>query len=126
MTTHQPEYVRQHGPLEVPLRHVRLHEQIAELKSEETWERGEARVAKTLVKEHGLSVVLMALHAGTTVPEHQAAGAVTVHCLEGRVLVATPERQVEIGSGDMVALDGRVPHGVTAREESALLVTLAH
>jgi hypothetical protein len=60
---HEPAYVREHGPLEVPLRHVRLNDELASLKRQPAWERGE-RVAKTLVKEQGLNAVLTAIHAG--------------------------------------------------------------
>jgi len=44
-----------------------LHDQLAQLKTEDVWRTGE-RNAITLMKGHGLRVVLMAMHAGVTLP----------------------------------------------------------
>jgi len=121
---HEPAYVREHGPLETPVRHVRLSDELASLKREPAWERGE-RVAKTLVKEQGLNAVLTAIRAGTALHEHRTEGPVTIHCIAGRIDLTVPDGTVELVAGDLVALDGGVRHSVHANEESAILVTLA-
>ena len=60
-------------PVEVPLLHLRLSEQLERLKQEPTW-RTRGRNAITLTKEPGLRLVLMLLGKGTKISEHQAAG----------------------------------------------------
>ncbi len=122
-SAHEPAYIREHGPLEVPLRIVRLEDQIAEVKKEAAWEHGE-RGAKTLVKEGGLSAVLTVMRAGTALHEHQTEGPATIHCLVGRIELDAHGRTVELAAGELAALDGGVRHSVRAVTESAILVTL--
>ncbi|HTK90813.1 MAG TPA: hypothetical protein VL948_11210, partial [Verrucomicrobiae bacterium] len=60
-------------PIEAPLLHLRLGEQLEQLREEPTWrERG--RNSITLTKEPGLRLVLMLLGKGTRLSEHRAAG----------------------------------------------------
>jgi quercetin dioxygenase-like cupin family protein len=124
MTAHEPEYIHEHGPMEVSIRQVHLDEEIAELKNDKAWER-EGRAGKTLVKEQGLNAVLMLMRAGTLLHEHKT-GAVTIHCLAGRLALAAAGQSLEVVAGDLVALDGGVSHRVEARDEAVFLVTLAH
>jgi quercetin dioxygenase-like cupin family protein len=122
---HVPTYVREHGPLETPLRLARLSEEIASLKLEPAWQRGE-RVARTLVKEGHLRAVLSLLPTGASLQEHQADGPVTVHCLQGRMRLQTPVAPaVTLSAGELVALDAGVRHSVEALDDTAFLVTLA-
>jgi len=120
----EPTYTRQHGPMEVPLRILRLEDQIGMLKEEAAWHRDD-RVAKTLVKEGGLSVVLTLMHAGTALHEHRAVGPVAIQCLAGRMMLHAQERSIELTEGEMAALDGGVAHSVEAMVETAFLVTIA-
>jgi quercetin dioxygenase-like cupin family protein len=103
---------------------LQFGDEIGILKEEPAWRRGD-RVAKTLVKEGGLSVVLMLMHAGTALHDHQAAGPVTIQCLAGRAVLHAEGRSVELTEGEMAALDGGVSHSVEAKAEAALLVTIA-
>ena len=122
-SAHEPAYIREHGPLEVPLRIVRLEDQIAEVKKEAAWEHGE-RSAKTLVKEGGLSAVLIVMRAGTALHEHKAEGPATIHCLAGRIELDAYGRMVELAPGELASLDSGVRHSVKAITEAAILVTL--
>ncbi|SRR5579875_808330 len=121
---HEPAYIREHGPLEVPLRVLRLEEQIAELKRDAAWER-EGRIGRTLTKEGGLNVVLTLMRAGTALHEHQADGPVTIHCLSGRIELSAHDQTFELAAGDLAALDRAVRHSVKALAEAAFLITLA-
>jgi len=124
MSDETPKYIRAHGPLELPIRVLRFEDQIGMLKREPAWENGK-RAAKTLVKEGTLRVVLTLMRAGTELEEHKAAGPVTIQCLEGRVNVHSLKRSIELIEGEMIALDGGVPHSVEAVTESAFLLTIA-
>jgi quercetin dioxygenase-like cupin family protein len=64
------------------------------------------------------------LPAGHGMPEHQVAGAVTIHCLEGRAIVSTPSRRSELQAGQLVMLEGGERHDVQAVTDSSLLVTI--
>ena len=60
--------------------------------------------------------------AGTTVPAHQLSGYMTLYCLEGRVSLAPVA--AELGEGEWVYLDRGTSHGITAVEDSSLLLTI--
>jgi quercetin dioxygenase-like cupin family protein len=124
MDEHVPEYIREHGPLEVPLRVLRFQDQISTLKGEPAWEHGE-RAAKTLAKEGNLRVVLTLMRPKTALREHQTAGATTIQCLSGRLTVSALGREIELVEGEMVALDREVVHTVEAANEAAFLLTIA-
>lgn len=71
-----------------------------------------------------LRLVLFALEAGATLPEHRAPGHVLLHCLRGRLEVEAAGARQQLGAGQALLLDPEVPHGVTAVEESDMLLTL--
>lgn len=124
MAEHVPAYIREHGPLQVPLRVLRFEDQINTLKREAAWQKGE-RVAKTLAKEGNLRVVLTLMRPDTTLHEHKASGATTIECLGGRLKLLALGREVELIEGEMVALDREVVHTVEAVTETAFLLTIA-
>ena len=94
------------------------------LRSEESWARGD-RNAKTLVKEPGFRVVLVALRAGAHLAEHAVHEQATVQVLSGHVTIAVSGRRLDVAPGGLVALEPRVAHDIEALEASALLLTIA-
>lgn len=83
---------------------------------------GEGR-AVALVKTDAFETAQLTLSAGETISPHSVPGYATVHCLEGAVTLES-EKAVELGSGDWLYLDRGQLHGVTAREDSSLLLTI--
>ena len=77
---------------------------------------GQDRSAITLVTH---------LHAGSSLEEHSAPGAVTVQVLDGRVRVRVGDDTLDLPAGRVIAFDARVAHSVDALEDSTLLLTLA-
>jgi quercetin dioxygenase-like cupin family protein len=120
----QPAYVREHGPLELPIRVTRLSDQIDALKQEAAWQHGE-RTGKTLAKESDLSMVLTLMRPASRLPEHEMASAATLQCLSGRMKLLALGREIELGEGEIVTLDHDVPHALEAMTESAFLLTIA-
>ena len=111
-------------PVEVPLLHLQLGEQLERLRQEPTWRR-RGRNAMSLTKVAALRVVLMLLGKGTKISEHQAAGPLTFHVLTGSVTFRAGVRVESLGSGELIVLESTVAHEVEALEESACLLTLA-
>jgi quercetin dioxygenase-like cupin family protein len=87
-------------------------------------EPGQARRSVTLVKQGGMSIVLTHLHEGSTIHEHQAPGAVSIHVLDGLVHVHIGDEEIELRGGRLIAFNSGVRHSVEAIEESTLLLTL--
>ena len=111
-------------PIEAPLLHLRLGEQLERLRQEPTW-RTRGRNAITLTKEPSLRLVLMLLGKGTKLSEHQAAGPLTYHVLTGSVNFRAGARVESLGAGELIVLESTVDHEVEAVEESVCLLTLA-
>lgn len=88
---------------------------------------GDAKLprATTLFHEKGLRAVLLHLAPGEHIPEHQARGAITVHCLQGDGVFSLPEERIELRPGLLVSAAPGIPHSVTAQSDTTLLVTLS-
>ena len=81
--------------------------------------------AKTLVKYDGLRIVLIALKARSTIPEHHTEGQISIQTIVGHIQVRSDGRSFELRPGGLLALDHGLPHDVEALEESAFLLTIA-
>jgi len=84
------------------------------------------REARTtaIVKCDAFEAVRLIVPAGREIAPHQVPGKITLHCLEGRVLVGLSDATLELGAGQWVYLDGGARHAVTGIEDSSLLLTI--
>ncbi len=79
----------------------------------------------TILRENGLRCLVLHLKAGEQIPEHQARGAISVHCLQGEVRFSAGEEKVELRAGLLITLASGLPHALVAQQESVLLVTMS-
>lgn len=80
--------------------------------------------ALILVNKPDVHILLLCLRAGQQVPEHSAAGNITVQAVSGRATFYDGEEACEMFAGTLVRLDGGRPHRVEAHTDAALLVTM--
>jgi len=82
--------------------------------------------AKTtaIVKSRAFEAVRLIVHAGTNIADHQVAGAIMLHCLEGRVRLGLTDSVLELVAHQWIYLEGGTIHSVTGIEESSLLLTI--
>lgn len=80
--------------------------------------------ARTLFRTPQVEVIRLALPAGKSISEHQTAGGIIVQCLAGRVRFTTPEKTIELASGQMFYLLAAAPHKVDALEDCCFLLTI--
>ena len=82
--------------------------------------------AKTtaLVKSESFEAIRLIVRAGTEISSHQVSGNITLHCLEGRVLIGLIESALELSAGQWIYLDGGARHSVRGIEDSSLLLTI--
>lgn len=78
----------------------------------------------TLVKTGDLELIRLVLPAGKEIPSHQAPGAITVQCLEGRVDFIVSGKSHALVPGQLLFLTANEPHALKSIEHSSLLVTL--
>lgn len=110
-------------PMAAPYLEFDIAEEIHQLHREAGWQSGQN--ARTLVKHDGLRIVLIALKAGSRIPEHHTEGHISIQTVVGHVQVRAQGRSFELRAGGLLALDQGLPHDVEAIEESAFLLTIA-
>ena len=82
------------------------------------------RIARTLVKEGALQVTLVGIGAGGVIRPHQADAPITIHVLEGEILLEAGGDIQRLTQGSLAALDGGVRHAVSAPQGGFFLLTL--
>ena len=123
MSDHQPTEDRPAVRLSQPIIHLDLSAELAEIRAGAAYGDSD-HAAKTLVKEPGLDVVLMAIKAGGTVHEHRAHVPILVQALEGLVTFRVQGQQFELAPGRLLAVDANLPHSLRAQSDAAVLLTL--
>lgn len=78
----------------------------------------------TLYHRAPVAQVLFAFEAGGKLDRHTTQGLVTIHALEGHLMVKADGRDHSLGAGHVLVLDPDVPHDVRALEASAMLLTV--
>jgi quercetin dioxygenase-like cupin family protein len=102
-----------------------LAEEIRHLR--ESLGEASSRSARTLVKDGPqgpLSMTLVGLKAGGEMREHEARGPVTVHVLEGTVVLESSGRSVALSAGMVAALGPGIRHSVRSVDGGIFLLTV--
>jgi len=81
-------------------------------------------VSTSLLKTERLQLLHLVLPARRDQPEHHVDDECTIHCLEGDVEVRMPSGSRRLGPGQLVVLPARQRHSLSARVDSAVLMTL--
>lgn len=68
--------------------------------------------------------IRIAMKAGQEMKEHKTPFPIVVHLVEGRIDFSVSGEVLNLAKGDLVALDGGVPHSLDALEESIVRLTL--
>jgi quercetin dioxygenase-like cupin family protein len=106
-----------------PFLKIDLAEAFDRLKGEEAW-KARPRNAVTLVKDEGLTAILVGLRKDATIDRHRANGPITIHVLGGALRLSIGGGTVALGPGQVLSLKANVEHDVRADEESAFLLTM--
>lgn len=77
-----------------------------------------------LARTDELELIRMLLPKGKTMPEHHVPGEITLLCLEGEVAVDLHGEQRVLLAGQMLYLNGGQAHGLEARQDSIVLLTI--
>jgi quercetin dioxygenase-like cupin family protein len=124
MADHPNENKRPHPQsMDAPYLEFNIASELQQLHFEPGWQSGQN--AKTLVKYDGLRIVLIALKAGSRIPEHRTEGQISIQTIVGHIQVRAEGRSFELRPGGLLALEQGLSHNVEAIEESAFLLTIA-
>jgi quercetin dioxygenase-like cupin family protein len=97
---------------------------MAEKLMEEATSATSGRASLTLAHGGELTMVLVALKAGTTLEDHQAPAAATVIALSGNIIFTTSAKKITLGQGEAVTFTADILHAVYAGEDSAFLIVI--
>lgn len=78
----------------------------------------------TIFRRLPVTQVLFDFEPGGELANHSAHGLVTIHVLEGRLMVQANGHDHELSAGHVLILNPDVRHDVRAREASAMLLTV--
>ncbi|WP_374674598.1 cupin domain-containing protein [Ideonella sp.] len=78
----------------------------------------------SLIKTEQMQLLHLVLPARHDMPDHHVAHECCIHCLEGDVEVTLPSGSRRLAPGQLVVLPAGQRHGLRARADSAVLLTL--
>lgn len=106
-----------------PLIEIDVATELQTLRASDSYHAAD-HAAKTIAKQPGVRVVLIALKPRGQMHEHHADWAITVQGVDGHVEFTVGESAVVLTLGRLLIVPARVPHRVTGIDESALLLTI--
>lgn len=110
--------------LDAPLVEMDLNQFMTQITSEVTWKEGD-RNTITVYKSPKLRIVLIGLKKNAILKRHTAPGHISVQTLKGHIVFNTMKQDVNLKQGQMLSLQPKIPHEVSAVEESFFLLTMA-
>lgn len=84
----------------------------------------QSTVSRTILRAEGARLVLFAFDEGETLTEHTAAMPVLFQSLEGELKIMGGDDTFVLAPGDIIHMDTRLPHSVTALTPAKLLLTM--
>lgn len=107
-----------------PVREFNLDASTASLRAEPgTGQHGHRQIA---LYRHGPSTVALYLFdQSAELREHVVDGFVTIHVLDGRLVVHAKGQTHDLAAGNLLTIAPNVPHDVQAREASRMLLTIS-
>lgn len=111
--------------LDAPLVTMDLVMYMQQIREEQAWKEGD-RNAITIFKTGGMTIVLVALHAGAALTRHTANGIISVQVLEGQISFKTDDQSVSLDKGQVLTLHEGIAHSVEAISEAVFLLTVAN
>lgn len=115
---------REPRPMGAELMAHGLQQELDRLTREPAWREGD-RDSLTLFKGPDLRVVVTLLRSGARIGDDQAHGSMSIQVLSGSLAIARDRDALEVGTGELVAVEAGGGWSVEAREESAVLLTMA-
>lgn len=79
---------------------------------------------RAIVKTDRFEAIRLALGRGESIPAHEVASQITLHCLEGAVAVNLAGQTLTLHTGHWVFFDENSVHGIIAVTDAVLLMTI--
>lgn len=79
---------------------------------------------RAIVKTDRFEAIRLVLASGETIPAHQVASQITLHCLSGAVAVQVVDGTLTLHADQWVFFDENTVHGIDAKTDTMLLMTI--
>jgi quercetin dioxygenase-like cupin family protein len=100
-----------------------LAQEMKESEEKKPWPTG--HFAKTLFKKSDFRMVLIMMERGAILKEHHADGTISVQVLRGSIDFRVQGETHSLRGNSVLTLGASIQHEVEAREDSAILLTIA-
>jgi len=85
---------------------------------------GNRRQTKSLARESGVSIIMMAMEAGDVVEEHSAPGIVTIQLVDGHAILVADGETIDLWPGELLVFQPGLVHNLRAEEQSVVVLTI--
>ncbi len=82
------------------------------------------RHTKTLAKTDSYRLLLVQLHAGAHIKEHQVEGRIFIQTLHGEITIQNKDQTISLPQGGLATFGPNEKHDVSALQDSTFLVTI--
>jgi quercetin dioxygenase-like cupin family protein len=100
-----------------------LAQEMKESEQKRPWPMG--HFAKTLFKKSDFRMILIMMDSGSILKEHHADGTISIQVLKGTVDFRVQGETHSLQVNNVLTLGASIKHELEAREESAILLTIA-
>jgi quercetin dioxygenase-like cupin family protein len=100
-----------------------LAQEMTESEQKRPWPTG--HFAKMLFKKSDFRMVLIMMDKGAILKEHHADGTISVHVLKGSIDFQVHGETHSLRTNGVLTLGASIKHELEAREDSAILLTIA-
>ncbi len=80
---------------------------------------------KVLIETSFSKEIQILMKVGQLMKEHKTPYPILIHLLKGKINLGVKGQKLQMKSGDIIALDGDVPHDLIANENSVIRLTLS-
>jgi quercetin dioxygenase-like cupin family protein len=108
--------------LDAPYVYADLPAFIEQVKDEKSWKKND-RNGITVFKSDDITMVISALKEGAAINENTVNGHITLHVLNGRARISTPDGEVYASDNNLITFHPNIPHSIEATTDVVLLIT---
>ena len=94
-----------------------------QLKSEKQWKKSD-RNSITIFKSDKMRIVLTALRKKAEMYTQYPDNILSLHIIDGRIVLETLSKKIKIRSGQILALHEKIPYTIRAKEKTLVLLTI--
>ena len=80
---------------------------------------------KVLIETSFSKEIQILMSVGQVMKEHQTPYPILIHLLEGNIDLGVQGKIISMKVGDIIALEGDIPHDLTAKENAIIRLTLS-